>query len=159
MNKHFALAALGALGVLIGCSDGGTTSTTGGGGSTSSATGTGGAGTATSTASGSGGSTATSTATTTGAGGGGPGAVCSACIGMKEVFKPGTACAMKLADCNADADCDSWLKCVQNCQTTTYTAACFAACDQSATAVKNLYQPIYDCTCGVCKTECEVACP
>ena len=166
MNKQFALAALGALGLLIGCGDGGTTTTTtGSGGSTSSATGTGGAGgtVATTTISSSGSSmetsTATSTSTSSGAGGGGPGAACTACVGMKEVFKPGTACATSLEKCNADADCDSWFKCVQNCEASTYTTACFAACDQSAASVKTLYQPIYACSCGACKAECSVACP
>ncbi len=156
MNKQFAWAALGALGLLVGCGDGGTTSTSGGGGSTSAATGTGGGSTAASSTTGAGGG---STSSTAGAGGGPTGEVCSACVGTKDVFKAGSACAMKLADCNADADCDSWFKCVQNCQTSSYTAACFGACDQSAKVVETLYKPIYDCTCGACKADCSVACP
>jgi hypothetical protein len=158
MNKQFAWAALGALGLLVGCGSGGTTSTSGGGGASSTTTGSGGASsTVTATATGSGGGAATSS--TTGGGGGSPGEVCNACVGMKAVFKPDSSCAMKLADCNADADCDSWYKCAQNCQTSNYTAECFGACDQSASVVANLYQPIYDCTCAFCKTECAVACP
>lgn len=157
MNKHVAWAALGALGLLIGCGGGGTTSTSGGGGSTSAATGTGGGSASTSTATGMGGGTSTSA--TTGAGGGSTGEICGTCVATKEIFKAGTACAMNVDTCNADPDCASWFKCVQNCQTSNFTPECFGACDQSASAVNNLYQPIYDCTCGSCKTECGAGCP
>jgi hypothetical protein len=158
-DKHVAWAALGALGLLIGCGGGGTTSTStsGGGGSASTTTGAGGASTSTSTATGMGGGASASTAT--GAGGGNAGEVCTACVGTKAVFKAGTACAMSLDACNADPDCESWFKCVQNCESSNFTAECFGACDQSASAVNNLYQPIYDCTCNACKTECGAACP
>jgi hypothetical protein len=159
MNKQFGWAAIGALGLVIGCGGGGTT-TTGSGGSASTTTGAGGGSTATSTATGTGGGSATSTAAaTTGTGGGSAGEACTSCVGTKNVFMAGSACAKSLADCNADADCDSWFKCVQNCEASSFSTACFAACDQSASVVANLYQPVYDCTCMACKTECSPACP
>lgn len=163
MNKHFAWAALGAAGVLMGCGGGGTTSTGAGGGATSTATSAGGGSGTSTAATGAGGSSATSTATAsgtgTGAGGGGPGAVCTACVGMKDVFKAGSACEKSLMDCNADADCDSWFKCVQNCEASSFNPACFESCNQSAAVVAKLYQPIYNCTCAACKVECAPACP
>ncbi len=157
-DKHVAWAALAALGLLIGCGGGTTsTSTSGAGGGTSTAAGTGGASTSTSTATGMGGGASASTAT--GAGGGNLGAACGGCVAQKDVFKAGTACAMNVDKCNADPDCASWFKCVQNCQTSNFTPECFGACDQSASAVNNLYQPIYDCTCAACKSECGSTCP
>ena len=160
MNKQFAWASIGAFGLLIGC--GGGTTTTGGGGSASTTTGAGGGSTATTTTTttGAGGGTATSTAAaTTGTGGGSPGEVCTSCVGMKNVFMPGSACAKSLADCKANVDCDSWFKCVQNCEASSFNSACFKSCDQSAAVVANLYQPIYACTCMACKTECSPTCP
>jgi len=75
------------------------------------------------------------------------------------VFTMGSQCSMDLANCNADMDCAAWVMCTSACNSGNPTAECYAACDQAASAVMNLFQPIYDCVCAACKAECGAACP
>ncbi len=171
MTLRFLLSTWVSLAIVaaaVGCggsssTSSGTSSTTGGtagAGGSSSTTG--------STTAGSGGNATTTTSTTAsttssgqgGFGGSAQGGDCGMCVVEKKVFAPGTVCAQAYSNCTKDATCEDFHVCVDHCLLEDpQTPACWAACEQAASAVANLYQPFVDCFCNSCKAECELACP
>ena len=136
----------------VACGDDETTGTS----TQSSSTGNGTSGSSTSgVGGGSGGSSGTQTG---GMGmGGGSAEECNACAQM--VFNgPGSMCWEVFGPCMADATCGAWFNCNQSCQGSEFNAACFDACNADAASAQTLYQPVLDCLCSACGSECAPAC-
>jgi hypothetical protein len=139
---------------LVGCGSSSSAGSGGAGGGAASS----GAG-ASSSVSASASSSSSSAVTSSSSSGMDPGAVCSMCSGM--VFMMDATCQSHVDTCKADPDCAGWLACTSSCLVNNPMIQCYAACDQAASVVANLYQPIYDCICAdtACKGECSFACP
>ncbi len=108
---------------------------------------------------GSGGGTAGSGGT---AGGGGVGGndeiaaeTCETCL--DPLFDGGAACETPSETCQAAATCDMWIKCYDACFNN-FTAACYAACDQTHAAAMALWDPLRTCMCTPCAIECAPMC-
>jgi hypothetical protein len=142
----------------VGCSDDETIATGAGpGGGTSTSTGSGG------DASGGNGGTATSAGgsggdATGGEGGGGMGATqaCKECFAT--VFVAGSSCVDAVEDCDADAACDAWKNCGEDCFNDDDTVACYDACDANHPHDTALSDPLWTCLCDTCSAQCVAAC-
>jgi hypothetical protein len=149
MMKLVGAVVIVGLGALVGCGSddeggtgGGSTGTGGGGGGTTATT------------------TSASSATTTGAGGagGGMGATqaCKDCFAT--VFVGGSACNDAVQACDADPACDTWKDCGESCFNANDTVACYEACDAAHPHDAALSQPLIDCLCDSCDSDCVATC-
>ena len=161
------MASLTGMIAAVGCggsSSSGSSSTTGGTGGSGTSTSSSTSSTTTTGASGGGGSGSTTTTTGSsgngGFGGSAQGGDCGKCVVDNMVFAQGTACNQAYINCAQDPTCADFQTCVDHCLLETpQTVECWAACEQAASAVSNLYQPFVDCFCTSCKMECAAACP
>ena len=76
----------------------------------------------------------------------------------ESVFVPGSACQMAAEACQADGECQRWLKCSQACIAGDFTSECFTACRPSEAASRARSDAVEACGCGACASECAPVC-
>jgi hypothetical protein len=155
-----ALGMLAAAAVIDGCVDDETASTTAttSAASTTSTGGSGGSGSEVGGSGGTGGAGATGGMGGDGAGGSSMGASerCQACVA--EVYANDVGCQAAVQACDADAACNDWKNCSEDCFNGNDTVACYDACDQAFPHENALSDALLACTCDACAKVCVATC-
>lgn len=155
--RHVLLAL--TLASAWGCDDDVTSTTTGAGGAGGTAQSNGAGGTA--QTNGAGGTAQSNGAGATGGAGGttpmmGATPACQDCVAME--YSTNATCMAAVQACDGDAACDAWKNCNEDCFNEDDREACYAACDTSFPHDTSLSQPLLDCTCDACATDCVASC-
>jgi hypothetical protein len=67
-------------------------------------------------------------------------------------------CSADVEACLADATCEMWADCYDDCFNNDFTAACFNACDTMYPSASSLYTALVTCVCGGCSAPCAPMC-